>query len=547
MKFLDARRVVDQFQGGPRLDLRLALSGNAEPFELYCKAEGALAGRSVSVQFLPFGTLQQHLLTPDPGDRTEVILLTPWDFVPEADWRSGIALTGPGDGELEDRIASFGRRLEGRTGAAFCYLEAPLCPAALDPLRNRSLSALIDLEVSRLGATRLPGSAFGLSSYLSTGCPVAGTHLGDVAAAIMARLLTPVRDAKKVLVTDFDNVLWKGVLAEDGPSGVAMRPEGAGYRHFIYQTLLKRFHADGVLIAGVTRNGPEIVQPVFADPAMVLAESDFVAVVASYGAKSAQIRQLAEQLNLGLDSFVFVDDNPLELAEVGAELPLVTVRPFPIRDDGLEPLLAALVEDFRRSGVTQEDRDRTALYRRRLSTMAPSELAGADLTGFLRGLEMKLTIVDRSSGDRTRAVQLINKTNQFNLNGRRVDDADVDRILRAGGRFFGATLEDRSGSHGEVLAYLVDADGVVRSFVMSCRVFQRRVEHAFLAWLAQSGVAPAAFDYAPTERNEPIRMFLDDPAWQPSEAGYRFDVTGFVAAHGPALDLFAVAVEGIPA
>ena len=121
---------------------------------------------------------------------------------------------------------------------------------------------------------------------------------------------------------------------------------------------------------------------------------------------------------------------------------------------------------------------------------------------------MTLTLQERSQGDRTRAVQLINKTNQFNLNGRRITEAEVAEVVAAGGRLYTASLSDRSGSHGEILACLVSVDGSITAFAMSCRVFQRRVEHAFLAWLASQPHPPSAMEWAGTPRNEPFAQFL---------------------------------------
>jgi FkbH-like protein len=142
---------------------------------------------------------------------------------------------------------------------------------------------------------------------------------------------------------------------------------------------------------------------------------------------------------------------------------------------------------------------------------------------------------------------LINKTNQFNLNGRRVTDDEVAEMLRGGGRLFTAVLVDRNGAHGEILACLVSAYGVVESLVMSCRVFQRRVEHAFLAWLAGQERAPRFLRYHPTERNEPLRRFLEDPAFAVGDGELvRFDSRRFLADHGPQRDLFLLQVPAPP-
>lgn len=542
MNFLEARRVLAEFGGGRPLPLLLALSGTGDPFAMYLRAAGALAGRDVQPRFLPFNTLAQALYGEPPGDASEVFLVLPWDLVPEADWRSGVPASPPDEAVLRDRAAAAAARLAAR-GAPVLYLPAPLPPVWARPNQVAALAAWLESLMHGLGAELLPAAAFALGSYLGSGCPVGGAMLGEVATRAVAAALAARREPAKVIVTDLDNTLWSGVIAEDGADHVAFGPEGRGFRHFVYQTLLARLKAEGALLAAVSRNDLEVVLPPLRSGRMVLKEDDFVAVVASYHAKSAQVRELASRLNLGLDAFVFVDDNPVELAEVELELPQVERMAFPTRDEDLPALLAQLSARFARAEVTDEDRQRTELYRRRLASMAPAELAGADISAFLRDLDMVLTLHDRTGGDRTRAVQLINKTNQFNLNGRRVSDEEVAAVLAAGGRLFGASLADRTGSHGEILACLVDPDGVVRSLVMSCRVFQRRVEHAFFAWLCQRGLAPAAMDYQRTERNEPIRQFLALPGLAggaPVDGLVPFDAGAFARAAAADLALFRV-------
>src|SRR5581483_11119040 len=148
--------------------------------------------------------------------------------------------------------------------------------------------------------------------------------------------------------------------------------------------------------------------------------------------------------------------------------------------------------------VTEEDARRTEMYRTRLESAAPSTAQGADLTDFLTSLQMSLTIRERALGEHARCLQLINKTNQFNFNGRRFSEAELEATLQAGGHLIGATLDDRNGTHGEVIACLIDAEGTIEAFVMSCRVFQRRAEFAFVCWLAAQPFAPRGYRYIPT-------------------------------------------------
>ncbi len=540
MNFLEAKRVVAAFTGGAELPFLFALSGTAEPFALYLRAAAALRGRAARPRFLPFNTLRQALLGPPAPDEDELFLLLPWDLLGQGDWRAGLPPERVSIGQARESAEPVLLSVTGRPRARICYLPAPLPPLTGDVAGDAALDRLLTGLAAAAGATVLPAEDFSLPGYFGSGCPVGGAALGRTAAAAVDLLLPAPEGAAKVLVTDLDNVLWSGVVAEDGLDGIAGGPEGRGYRHFVYQTLLARLRREGVLLAAVSRNSPEVALGPLRS-GLTLRESDFVAILAGYGAKSAQIRELAERLNLGFDAFVFVDDNPVELSEVAQALPQVQTIAFPDRDDGLPALLTSLGARFARRTLTAEDRERTELYRRRLAGLAPVRASGADLTEFLAGLDMRLTIHDRSAGDRARAVQLINKTNQFNLNGRRWTDAEVGALLAAGGRLLTASLADRSGSHGEILAFLLSAEGIVEAFVMSCRVFQRRVEQAFLADQLADGLEASAWRHAPTDRNEPFRDFIAQPAFTAGGDGLlHFESATFLDANAGALTLFRV-------
>jgi FkbH-like protein len=543
MNFLDAKRIVAEFGGGPELSLLLAMSGTAEPMQVFLKAAAAERGLAAKVRLLPFNTLQQALRSESVSGGREVFLLVPWDLVPELDWRSGLPAHRL---DPEAALASADRVLARITArpAAMVYLPAPVPPAFADEPTHLALAQALAARAAQAGARLLSAESFSLGSYFASGLPIAGRSMGQVSKVVVELASTSKSEPAKLLISDLDNTLWNGVIAEDGVDGISWGAEGAGYRHFVYQTFLRRLKGEGVLLAAVSRNSPEVALAPLAAGRMTLKESDFVSVVASYHAKSAQIKELARQLNLGLDAIVFVDDNPVELQEVRQLLPEVQCVAFPKQDDGLPAILADLNRRFGRRELTAEDRNRTELYRRRLEGMVPQEAEGADLHGFLRDLRMRLILHDRSTGDRARAVQLINKTNQFNLNGRRVTDEEVGAVLDAGGRLFTATLEDKTGSHGEVLAALMTSDGRMTSFVLSCRVFQRRVEHAFSAWLAEQPEAPAYMEYIPTERNEPFQMFLQDPAFGAAVAGrVTWDLSKYAREHADDLALFELVTQ----
>lgn len=541
MNFLAAKKALAGFAGGPPLSFTLAMSGTNEQLVFYLRAQAAVLGFEAKIETLPFGTLGQFLHQPAREGAIAVALLFPWDLAASCDWRSGLPETAPPVEAMLAEAEHVAGQVVRRCRHCF-YVPAPLPPLWPSPKDANLLAAGLETLARRIGAEILPFDSFALGAYLASGTPVAGARLGEVAGRIAGTLAMPPAAPRKVLISDLDNVMWHGIVGEEGPEGVSYRSEGPGFRHFIYQSFLRKLKAEGVLLAAVTRNDRRDAEAPFLGGQMLLKLDDLVTVMASYNAKSAQIREIATQLSLGLDSFVFVDDNPVELAEVSSALPEVACVAFPVSDEGLVPLLAQLQGHFARDGVTEEDRQRTEFYRRRLEGVAPSDQAGGDVTAFLRSLEMEIRFHDRTRGDWTRAVQLINKTNQFNLNGRRWQEEEVAGLLAEGGALWTATLTDRTGSHGEILACLIGPKGTVESLVMSCRVLERKVEHAFLAWLTERLETGPRLRYAPTDRNEPLRNFLAEalPGGLPADQA---EVSLDGAAFGDHLSLFRIVAE----
>lgn len=541
MRFLEAQTLLRGFTSDDKRSIMLCTSARPEPLDLYVQAEFAARGVEATVATLPFGTLQQHLRGAARGPH-EVLVLFPWDLAPALDWRSGIPPRSLDASELREMIAPVEALLASGDSALF-YVPAEIPPVSGSATAQTQLAALLQGAAVRLGAQVVPATHFSLQSYLSTGGAFAAAGAGDLAASIVSRLVQPTLEPKKVLLTDLDGVMWRGVIGEDGPDGITSAPEGEGYPHFLYQSLLRRLRNEGVLLAAVSKNDEDLARLPFRSGEMTLSEADFVAILASYDAKSAQIASLARALNLPVDAMVFVDDNPVEIAEVSAKLPTITTMRFPSGPDALAPFLHSLSAHFAKPQRTVEDATRTEMYRSLLASPLPASSDPASVDGFLRELGMRLHIADRSGGNRERAVQLINKTNQFNLNGRRVTARDIEATMARGGKLFTATLEDRNGSHGEILACVVQPDDSVSTFVMSCRVLQRRVEFAFLSWLAEHIVHGASLrvQFAATERNTPLQHFLRDAGFASTdEDTWSVAREAFVGTHAAASELFAL-------
>ena len=334
-------------------------------------------------------------------------------------------------------------------------------------------------------------------------------RIGPVARRLTGR-------TRKVLVLDLDGTLWGGVLGDDGPDGIEL---GDGYRGAAFQDfqrVVKQLGAQGVLLAAVSKNDPETVRNVLRDhPGMVLREEDFVSVAASWRPKHESLRELAEVLNLGTDSFVFVDDSSYECGLVRRELPEVAV----VELDGepalhAERLLAGGYFDV--AGLTADDRARPARYRQEVERKSFLESFDS-LDGYLQELDTRVLLAPAGRGDTARVSQLTLRTNQFNLTTERLQPAAVERLLAdPDARVLTIRAADRFGDHGLVGAVLLHREGTrlsIDNFLLSCRVFSRGIEHACLAAVLRaardSGVTEVTGSHRLTAKNGKVRDFLE--------------------------------------
>ena len=344
------------------------------------------------------------------------------------------------------------------------------------------------------------------------GSPALLVELAREAAHLIASLK---RAPKKVLVLDLDNTLWGGVVADDGLEGIELgdtSPRGEAFKAF--QKYIVSLKQRGVLLAVCSKNDfAKAAEPFEKHPEMILRMADLVSFKANWEPKSENIRRMAAELNLGLDSFVFVDDNPAEIDIVRQFAPEVTTLLL-----GPDPSeYATQLQDcrlFEPSGITAEDEDRTSQYRAEAERKA---LQGSvtDMDSYLNSLAMEATISEFTIVDAPRLSQLINKSNQFNLTTRRRSEAEVLAVMNDPG-FVGYSmrLKDRFGDHGLisiVIGQKVDGAMKIDTWLMSCRVLKRQVEEEVLNELARlaraRGCQRLEGVYLPTAKNEMVRDF----------------------------------------
>jgi FkbH-like protein len=475
------------------------------------------------------------LLVPAPED-----LLAP--LYAGDDGADPLGLTAERVDELRGQVQTLLERLPGATihvavmGAQRAPAEHLLAPAA--PGRGQAALARLDAGVRDLGelggrvvivdfdwAARQVGRAAVHDArlwYLGRMRlnPAGHALLAEVVARGMAVHRGVGR--RKVAAVDLDDTLWGGVVGEVGPTGIEVGEEGVALAFQDFQRELVRLHDSGVLIVLCTKNDPEYALAAFDHPSMVLRREHVVADRVNWRDKATNLRELAAELELGLDSFVFFDDNPREREWIRQALPMVTVPELPA-DPTERPAFLARGQWFGTLAVTDADRTRAATYRAQ-GRRRRAQASAASFEDYLESLEQRLTIEPVTDATVPRAAQLCQRTNQFNLTTRRHTEADVERMLADPAYdLVTVSVTDRFGDSGITgLAITLHEDGRAEldTLLLSCRLLGRSVEDAFLAVLArrarERGASTLLGAYEPTARNAQVAAFFPDRGFTPA-------------------------------
>ncbi len=504
---------------------------------LAAELQQRLPTQVVRIETGTFGDLAGSLENLETGGLTGVAVAMEW---PDLDPRLGARRLGGRGGDPEElleasrsALARLEKRLAviaGTLPVAISLPSLPLLPlspvpgwqaSALELGLSTSLSrfaeGLADAGARVVSAQRLAqlspmAGRADLQSDLLAAFPYTRSHASEL-ASLLAQILVPPLPLKG-LITDLDGTLWSGILGEDGVAGVAWDLDHHAQRHGLYQQLLRNLADNGVLIAAATKNDAGLVAEALAQNDLLLSADRLYPVEANWGAKSASVGRILQAWNVGSDSVAFIDDSAMERAEVAAAHPGLLCLPFPERDDAsLFDFLDRLRDLFGKPRVLDEDRLRRESLR---SARVVREAAGDSAEAadrFLEQAEAQLELSFAADPSDARALELVNKTNQFNLNGRRFGEAAWrEALARPGAFLLSAAYADKYGPLGKiaVMAGLRGATGVkVEVFVLSCRAFSRRIEHRLVERLLARFEAPEiAFDFASTRCNGPVRDFL---------------------------------------
>ena len=452
-------------------------------------------------------------------------------------WARARGLGGPGALVVQQSFLDLEPPLFGGLDAA-----VPGAPARLVRRLNAALTEAAAAEGVLLLDLAGAAARDGLDAWHDPGrwlqakmeiAPQAGPMYGE----LVARLLGAARGkSRKCLVLDLDNTLWGGVIGDDGLAGIVIgQGSGVGEAHLALQAWAKRLSERGIVLAVCSKNDPRVAEAAFDHPEMLLGRGDFAAFVANWTDKATNLRAIAKALNLGLDALVFVDDNPVERAQVRAALPQVAVPELPA-DPALYVRTLAAAGYFEAVAFTADDQARAGQYAANLERESlAAEVAGGasgDMDAFLGALAMTVEAGPVTALNLARVTQLVNKTNQFNTTTLRRTEAEVAALA---GNPDGLTLQfrllDKFGDNGIVSVMLLEpaeAAGEGRAlelvnWVMSCRVFGRQLEEEALNILAEAararGVTEIRAAFVPTEKNGVIAGLFPRLGFVPAGEG----------------------------
>ena len=399
----------------------------------------------------------------------------------------------------------------------------------LPPIGNtiRAQSSPLELELEQqladflLRLARLSGvrvlqrqradtSCIDAKMELVSGFPYLVPFADALAVSLVTVLCQPA--PKKGLITDLDDTFWSGLVGEVGAEGVSWSQERHTQVHGLYQQMLGHLAGCGVLLGVCSKNEASTVEAALARKDLFLNPESLFPVHANWGPKSASVAQILNTWNIAADAVVFVDDNPMELEEVQRTHPGITCLRFPTKDAAaVWNLLGDLRDFFGKPVLTEEDRLRQASIRASAQIQEMSENAASP--EFLRTLQGTVTLDWGVDSSDKRPLDLINKTNQFNLNGLRIGEGEWNRLLEGDDTVLAvASYQDKFGPLGKVAVLLGSQNGAtvkVSHWVMSCRAFSRRLEHHTLdALFQQSNAEEVEFAFKATERNQPLQEFF---------------------------------------
>lgn len=497
---------------------------------------GRLPTAAAEVETGVYGNLVGNIAAAAQSPATAAAVVLEWSDI---DPRLGLRSSGGWAEQIKPDILSSARqryaqmeaelrKLAGRMPVAVAPPGLPLLPIGNTILAQSSVMELelehqlasFLIEIARLPGVRIVqrsrldrvpcAERLDAKMELLAGFPYTVQFADAVASALTDVLYQPA--PKKGLITDLDDTLWSGIVGEVGVERVSWNQEGHTQAHGLYQQMLGHLASCGVLLAVCSKNEPSIAEAALARPDLFLKADSLFPVCAGWEPKSQSVARILRTWNIGEDAVVFIDDSPMELDEVKRAFPGIACRQFNGKDPAqVWNLLCELRDLFGKPLLMEEDRLRQASIRAAAQIEGLGESAASP--EFLRSLKATVTLDWRIEPSERRPLELINKTNQFNLNGRRIGEGEWQRYLENRNTVLAvASYSDKFGPLGKVAVVLGTKRRSavhVSHWVMSCRAFSRWLEyHTLDALFRETNAEEITFDFEATDRNKPLQAFF---------------------------------------
>jgi FkbH-like protein len=349
------------------------------------------------------------------------------------------------------------------------------------------------------------------------------SHIPHLAEELMGYVKANLGVNRKCIVLDLDNTLWGGIIGEDGFDRIdlSLKPPGMAFVEF--QRVLLALYQRGIILAINSRNNEdEALKVIREHPYMVLREENFATLKINWNDKISNIIEIAKELNIGLESIVYFDDDPINRELMSKAIPQIMTVSLP-NDPSLYASTLMRINDFNTLAVTSEDMKRGQMYKQEQKRIELKNSA-SNVEDFLKQLEIKVTMKKANNFTIPRIAQLTLKTNQFNLTTRRYQEEDVQTFASDQNKLIGcAQTKDKFGDNGITGVYIVnknlaEKEWFIDTFLLSCRVMGRGIEDVMLGYILnkakEEGIIKVKAEFIPTKKNKPCEQLLPDFGFQ---------------------------------
>ncbi len=374
-------------------------------------------------------------------------------------------------------------------------------------------------------------NVFNFQNYLFGDIKIALDYIPHLANELIQFVISTLGISKKCIVLDLDNTLWGGIVGEDGFDGINLGLQPPGNAYVEFQKTLKALTHRGIILAVNSKNNfDDAIQVIRDHPNMILRENDFACLRINWNDKATNMKEIAEELNIGTDSLVFLDDDPVNRALIQEIFPEIFTPKLPKDPSRYSELLQSFIE-FSTFQITDEDTKRGQMYLEQRNR-TESKHSSHNLDEFLKNMNLQIFIKKSNSFSIPRISQLTLKTNQFNLTTKRYQENDILKFSNNENMLVGCVqIKDKFGDNGITGVFIVyknTQEWLLDTFLLSCRVMGREVEKGILNYIInearKNNISKIKAKYVPTNKNKPIENFLPDNGFVSEGEFWVFDV-----------------------